>query len=219
MLSKTKVASSNKRPPSRSFSMEQPCQSVAKEPKNTLHIVYHSVSGSDESGMRSDECLFEQKLHDISDQIVSSGLVQNSQLTNLVVESVCLSSDYIALLLDNGRVCRISYKCKVEHKTEPSNTIPNQTNYRNLKTSTKLGSTNASAYRHSSRQSFSNSNLREAFIIPSSHDLMVQSPGSLSSYPVFNPGSSRNRRHATSHYNSHILRGRVNSLIVGSSRI
>lgn len=212
--------------------MDQPCQTLSKEPKNTLHLIYHSITSSDESvsssALRSDtEPTYDQKLHEISDQITLNGLTQTNQLTNLVVESACVTNDYIALLLDNGRVCRISYKCKLETKTDTtSNNQTNDQNFRNFthKTS-KLGSNpilnTQNSYRQSlSRQSFSNSNLREAFIIPSAHDLIVQSSNSISSYPVFNSNSSRNRRHGSTHYNSHhILRGRVNSLIVGSSRI
>ena len=57
----------------------------------------------------NDNELYEQKFSEISEQITSSGHIQPSVLSNLVIESVVVSSQHLAFLLDNGRVCRVNY--------------------------------------------------------------------------------------------------------------
>ena len=67
-------------------------------PSNSTHI---SMPNENES--------FETSLLDISEQITSSGFSQPSLLASLIVESAVVSNEHLALLLEDGRVCRIAY--------------------------------------------------------------------------------------------------------------
>ena len=93
-------------------------------PKYTFHLLHHSSSGGgsinnnnstnsnviDDNNLSNENEIFEQKLVDIADQISTSGFSNPPFLANLVVESAVVSNQHLAFLLDNGRICRISYQ-------------------------------------------------------------------------------------------------------------
>jgi len=277
-----------------------------EHPKYTIHLLHHSVSQSssgstsssinnnnstnlsanlnsnvnsiDENNISNENEVFEQKISDVADQITTSGFSNPPFLTNLVVESAVVSNQHLAFLLDNGRICRISYQYVNSNiKNNTTSSTPNESNSslnRNSKhsksttssnipssntysssnnqtgttgvtsatsssfrtqstlsstTSTSLRSANtfptsntpsniivnntsnanlsASTPNTTTNSTNNNSSLRaaEAFIMPTAHDI-------LSSSSSLSHTFGRGRR-------SQILRGRVSSLIVGSSRI
>ncbi len=79
----------------------------------------------------NDNELYEQKFSEISEQITSSGHFQPSALSNLVIESVVVSSQHIAFLLDNGRVCRVNYHHN-NSSLNQSNSTNESTNNNNI---------------------------------------------------------------------------------------
>ena len=95
-----------------------------ESPKFTFHLLHHSSSSSgsininnstnsnviDDSNISNENEIFEQKLADIADQISTSGFSNPPFLANHVVESAVVSNQHLAFLLDNGRICRISYQ-------------------------------------------------------------------------------------------------------------
>ncbi|CAF3313225.1 unnamed protein product [Rotaria socialis] len=67
---------------------------------------------------------FELKLQDISDQISTNGCVCPSvfsPFTNIVVQQAVVSSRHIAFLLQDGRICRVSFRVQAD-KIEPNPT-------------------------------------------------------------------------------------------------
>ncbi|XP_060518971.1 E3 ubiquitin-protein ligase UBR5 isoform X3 [Cylas formicarius] len=69
----------------------------------SLQYVVHPLPGTDEQ--------FNDRLKEVADRINRLGHNLHPTLSNLRVnvKRICLSSTYIALLLEDGRVCRISY--------------------------------------------------------------------------------------------------------------
>lgn len=93
--------------------------------KHTLHFVQHFISGAsngDDSGNGEAE-MFEQKLNEIADQMSNTGLTQPPLLANLCVEQVVISTTHMAFLLDNGRICRISYQFNSATQSQNNETI------------------------------------------------------------------------------------------------
>jgi E3 ubiquitin-protein ligase EDD1 len=67
------------------------------------------------------------RLKEVSEQICNSGYSQSTLFNNLtnVIEAV-VSTNYIAFLLEDGRVCRINYNIitdKIESSTTSSNDL------------------------------------------------------------------------------------------------
>ncbi|CAF4062686.1 unnamed protein product [Rotaria sp. Silwood2] len=60
---------------------------------------------------------FESKLQDISDQITTNGCICSNvfaPFTNLAVQQAVVSSRHIAFLLQDGRICRISFRIQAD---------------------------------------------------------------------------------------------------------
>lgn len=265
--------------------------SNSKEPKNTIHLIYHSYGGggggnvsasssgtqltgipvtlgsaSNEdaigssstsscvgAGQLNESELFDAKLAEVSEQITTRGHWESSALAGLVVESAVISSNHLAFLLDDGRVCRVGFRynaaepigsqqpsqqqqpqqqqqqrsskhSKIAHSSSLASAFGVQpgeqstlmgSSYRSTSSARNLASYTASqlaaaaaAAVNSTNTSSSGSGVRSgeaaaaaAFIIPSQHDILNSGTTSL--------GFGRGRR-------GQLMRGRVNSLIVGS---
>ncbi|CAF1093479.1 unnamed protein product [Adineta steineri] len=67
---------------------------------------------------------FEAKLQDISDQITTNGCISPNvfaPFTNLVVQQAVVSSRHIAFLLEDGRICRVSFRIHADKiETNPT---------------------------------------------------------------------------------------------------
>ncbi|XP_076270049.1 E3 ubiquitin-protein ligase hyd isoform X5 [Rhynchophorus ferrugineus] len=70
---------------------------------SSLQYVVHPLPGTEEQ--------FNDRLKEVADRINRVGLNLHPALSNLRVgiKKICISSVYIALLLEDGRVCRVSY--------------------------------------------------------------------------------------------------------------
>ncbi|VEN56672.1 unnamed protein product [Callosobruchus maculatus] len=69
----------------------------------SLQYVVHPLPGSEEQ--------FNDRLREVADRINRLGQNTHPGLSSLRtgIKHICLSSNYIALLLEDGRVCRVSY--------------------------------------------------------------------------------------------------------------
>jgi len=244
--------------------------------KQTIHILYNSFNptqhgSSDSTGAdlanqtTSPSEQFEQKLIDIGEQLNSSGHSQPSIFNSLVVESVVVSSSHLAFLLDNGRVCRISYQlanlnntsstnnhktdfsqhasssgstssgCRSKHSKLSSVVMNSQSSSSSSSLSAAANaftrsSSSLSSSSNAHRSNTSSSSIQQqqpislratdAFIIPSAHDILSSATaigsGGATSGATSGSSSHTFRGGRRSHQ---LLRGRVSSLIVGSSRI
>ncbi|CAM4857437.1 unnamed protein product [Rotaria socialis] len=139
---------------------------------------------------------FESKLQDVSDQITTNGCICPNvfaPFTNLAVQQAVVSSRHIAFLLQDGRICRISFRIQAD-KIEPNSTEA---------TKTKPKQVPSQIARPQSRQSIHRLN---NFDRPTFENLVLSSSGSsiapitntngqLDLLPQLQAGYPLNRRH------------------------
>ncbi|CAF3734360.1 unnamed protein product, partial [Rotaria sordida] len=117
---------------------------------------------------------FESKLQDISDQITTNGCICSNvfaPFTNLAVQQAVVSSRHIAFLLQDGRICRVSFRIQADKiELNPTDT-----------TKTKVKHVSSQITRSQSRQSIHRLN---NFDRPTFENLVLSSNSSIT--PITN---------------------------------
>jgi hypothetical protein len=91
-------------------------------------------TGSNHYENNNENETFEQSLTDIAEQIISSGFAQPALFDSLIVESAVVSNEYLALLLDDGRVCRIAYNILNQNANSGASSVSADTGVNTTKT-------------------------------------------------------------------------------------
>jgi E3 ubiquitin-protein ligase EDD1 len=115
-------------------------RNILKE-MSSIHFVVHPLPGSEDQ--------LSDRLREVSEKLNRFGSVTPAALSNLKIAVKCIvvGPNHFALLLEDGRVCRVSFSI-ISDRLDLSKNDPNKSNISN----SKVGSTGGSGSSSSSRQ-------------------------------------------------------------------